>query len=106
MPGGLPTVLAGERKGDRYACTSPGGVRSSGLAGTTAEVSSWAGHPGVAIYFGSIALVHALLRCYVVVTALHTEKLAQRKAALEVLKLLTGATVFTEKAKQSRKVQS
>jgi hypothetical protein len=89
------------------ACTPTGGVRLSGLTGTTAGVTSWAGHPAVAVFLGSIALIYALLIWYLAVTALRTAELARRsKTALEILKVLGGANVSTQKAKGSREIQS
>ncbi len=92
-------------QGDLNACTPNGGVRPYGLTGTTVGVTSWTGHPAVAAFFCAIALIHVLLICYVVVTALRTERPVRRKVALEVLRVLTG-NVSVEHAKGSREIQN
>lgn len=89
---------------DAYAPS--GGIRPSGLTGTTAGVSVWAGHPAVAVYACSLALVHALLICGVVITALHTEKPPRREAALEILRILAGATVAANDARNGRRIEN
>jgi len=105
----MPRMLIGRRKAKVTfdACTPTGGVRLSGLTGTTAGVTSWTGHPAVAVFLGSIALIQALLIWYVAVTALRTAAPARRsKTALEILKVLTGADVSAERAKGSREIQN
>lgn len=83
------------------AYSPAGGVRPSGLTGTTAGVSAWAGHPAVAVYACSLALLHVLLISFVVITALYTEKHERREAALEILRILTGVIVSAGSAKDS-----
>jgi cytochrome c556 len=58
-----------------------------------------AGDPAVAICSISIAFTYSLLICCVVFTALHTQNPDRRKAAMKVLKILTGFIASIEKAK-------
>jgi hypothetical protein len=60
-----------------------------------------AGDPAVAICSFSTAFIYSLLICCVVFTALHTENPDRRKAAVKVLKILTGFIASIEKVKDS-----
>lgn len=88
-PGPHRAAPAEEGQGDADAYT-PGGVRPSGLTGTTAGAASFTGHPAIAITALSLAAVHMALVAYATVLALHSKKPTRRKAALEVLRILTG----------------
>lgn len=93
--------MAGEGRGDADAYASYDGVRSFGLTGTAAGVSTWSGHPVVAVYICSIGLIYVLMICCAVFTALYTKDCDRRKAALKVLKILTGTALSLVKAESA-----
>lgn len=64
------------------------------------------GQPVVAICIGSIALIYTFLVCCAAITALHTQDRDRRKAALKVLKILTGTVISLAKAETSREIQN
>jgi hypothetical protein len=73
---------------DAYA--SHAGVRLTGLTSATVGISTCTGHPALAAYSFSIALIYTLLIGCAAITALYTQDSDRRRVAVKVLKILTG----------------
>ncbi len=82
----------GEGRGDLYAYTSDG-VRPSGLTGSSAGLSTWAGYPVLIIFGCSVAGLYTLLLFVLVFTAIGTKDKGRRKTTLKILKIIAGPII-------------